>query len=272
MKLLFITATFLSTLTIHAQNIVSANFESDHEGFLFDESPIETAVNCGPWIGDNSSLSSTAFPFEASSNFLGFNMESGCGSYQSQWYTVSKKIYISKTVSDITISLDYNLHPDNLGWAPSAETGTLNLIFSEDVGMGAYHYEALPITNGWEKKVISIGNVTGDGDIYEGNYTLEFVLAYSAVGIDNISVDVGLEPNSVNEKEVEVDLFPNPTNGQLTVNADFDALEITNTLGETVYQQSSSFKHLNVANLPPGTYFMRVFKDSSISVQPFVKY
>jgi hypothetical protein len=68
-------------------------------------------------------------------------------------------------------------------------------------------------------------------------------------------------------------LFPNPVQTELTWTApvDFSAYTIVNALGQTVRQGTLTGASLDVADLPQGTYWIRLSDTTQSVVRPFVK-
>jgi len=65
-------------------------------------------------------------------------------------------------------------------------------------------------------------------------------------------VNLGVNPNTI---LAEGKVFPNPTNGQITIEIEnFQEAQLTNVLGETVKQMDTPTSDLS--ELPAGVYFL----------------
>jgi hypothetical protein len=75
--------------------------------------------------------------------------------------------------------------------------------------------------------------------------------------------DANLKMEYFNEKEILA--YPNPTNGNLTIeNCNFDRLEVINYLGEVCGQVVCNLNQIDIANLNDGLYSIVLYKDTSI--------
>ncbi len=100
-------------------------------------------------------------------------------------------------------------------------------------------------------------------------------LLYNSGTMNSCSV-VSLKENN---KSIEFELFPNPTNSLLTVLSDQFANSITNisisdVLGKVVLSTENKNAHqinLNVSELSDGVYFLKVTSEGKSSVKKFVK-
>ncbi len=93
----------------------------------------------------------------------------------------------------------------------------------------------------------------------------------------NITESVGIENLAVKEMQI----FPNPSDGIFEINFnkwnDFDSsLEITNLLGQTIYQddfqssKSISIKKIDLSNYPKGAYLVKISSKKSTMIQPII--
>jgi uncharacterized repeat protein (TIGR01451 family) len=116
------------------------------------------------------------------------------------------------------------------------------------------------------------------------------VAAYSRVGIYFDYNDVLMTNTVANTKGCpipadiatsakynEIAIFPNPTTSELTIKVMpgiFNALTITNTIGQQVLQQSmlQSQLRLNVDHLPKGVYYVTLKGEQGSEIRKFVKW
>jgi hypothetical protein len=65
------------------------------------------------------------------------------------------------------------------------------------------------------------------------------------------------------EEGAAIDIYPNPSQGEFVIRSSefmLDQIEISNVLGETVYEDKNINRNLYIANhkLPGGIYFLRI--------------
>jgi len=80
----------------------------------------------------------------------------------------------------------------------------------------------------------------------------------------------------VNEQEkAQLKVYPNPTVGQLTINNEqltINNIEIFDIFGKTHHLITSSSNHLiNIAHLPAGVYFVKIYTEIGIQTQKIIK-
>ncbi len=181
-------------------------------------------------------------------------------------YTTSS---IGAYFSDTIVSNVPNYHP--LPFTPqiinhaSNVFDTLNWTFVQ----GEY------LATGNESYLI-IGNFSNDANSPKviingsaGNYHYDFAYGY----IDDVSLTLNTltgTQNNITEQE-ELNVFPNPTDNNITVSItsanpkEIFTLKVTNTLSQTVYSESlkditGSFnKQIDLSALPKGTYFIELY-------------
>lgn len=73
--------------------------------------------------------------------------------------------------------------------------------------------------------------------------------------------------NTVNENCFKV--YPNPTNGVVTIDGDFDYLKIYNTMGKLMYR--GTYSCFDLQRMPKGTYFIVIVKDNVAKTIPVIK-
>jgi hypothetical protein len=163
---------------------------------------------------------------------------------------------------------------------------------------------AAPLPTSYSEKAFVIGNNVGSTQKFEGNitqfrmspsvlYTTNFVdtCAYSNtyfyaplnnlddshVIINGVSYHIYTDLSAMNpcssitsvstiERKENIEVFPNPSHGQITIRSPktISEIEIRNVLGQVVYTQkiSSNEASINTGELPRGIYFLKV--DGSI--------
>ncbi len=98
----------------------------------------------------------------------------------------------------------------------------------------------------------------------------EVVMTSTATNIIGLPSEVMHLTNSS-----KVDIYPNPVNELLTVNTtgNFNALTVSNTLGQVVVTGSFTNKHtvVNVRGLPAGMYYITLKGEDGVKVQKFEK-
>lgn len=71
------------------------------------------------------------------------------------------------------------------------------------------------------------------------------------------------------EKETFLKIYPNPTNGLLSVNTDFDKIEIYSLKGNNVYNTKTDT--INISHLAQGVYFVKIFLGDDIVTKKLIK-
>ena len=102
---------------------------------------------------------------------------------------------------------------------------------------------------------------------FTGSYQMEFEIERTII--------VGVEENDL----ISFNLFPNPSNGQMTIQGDFSNIDlknisITSILGATVDYKSLQLNHANeisidATNLPTGVYFINLRSEKSNTYKSF---
>ena len=69
------------------------------------------------------------------------------------------------------------------------------------------------------------------------------------------------------------DIYPNPTNDILTINAEFpiDKVEVVDIHGKTLLTEREGKKSINTSKLEPGVYIIRITSDGVSGGSRFVK-
>jgi hypothetical protein len=98
----------------------------------------------------------------------------------------------------------------------------------------------------------------------ESEWTAGVAVTIDETGICNIQAD-------------SFQIFPNPTNGELTVMSSeyrVQSIEIFNVIGQSVYSSTYPLVHsstLNISHLPTGIYFVRIQAEEGIVTKKVVK-
>jgi PKD repeat protein len=106
-----------------------------------------------------------------------------------------------------------------------------------------------------------------------GDYDVWFY-AYGPCNTDSIGFTVTIDDVSLTENELEVSIYPNPSNGQVYLkglNAG-TTVEVINILGEVIYanQTSGGTFAITTANLAQGAYFIRMKNASGETTRKLV--
>ena len=107
-----------------------------------------------------------------------------------------------------------------------------------------------------------------DGPTPAGTYTLGAVAVYDNCESEMVTVDVYYD--DINENEVVNNLYPNPTNDKVTIEAQgMNHITVANTLGQVVYDADVDADQieLNLGQYNAGMYLVRVSTVNGVSVQ-----
>ena len=100
-----------------------------------------------------------------------------------------------------------------------------------------------------------------------GNEVCESDYAMSADGSHNY---VHITTDGVSEKGSDVRVYPNPSHGQITIEAEgMNHLTVMNALGQTVYDAPTETDQtvLNLSQYGAGMYLMRINTEKGVSVK-----
>ena len=157
------------------------------------------------------------------------------------------------------------------------ETANLQVLVSTDGG------------NNWSAPVFDLCNYTNEGyanwelmpfvvdlSSYAGQSNVKLMFNYTGfygcqIMLDNVNL---LDLTGVNEiSEASVNVYPNPANNTLYVNAtsNISKIEVFNTLGQKVMTVSANDNHaqLNTSNLSKGMYMLKLHTDNGVVNQKF---
>ncbi len=110
-------------------------------------------------------------------------------------------------------------------------------------------------------------------DYEEHNYTVVYVDAdynISCVVEDENSIDYAAAPLGVDENEVINSIYPNPTSGDLHINATaMRHISVVNAMGQMVYNQDVNADEmvLNMAQFEAGVYMVNIITENGSSVK-----
>jgi hypothetical protein len=157
----------------------------------------------------------------------------------------------------------------NPGDSTAADTGLNMPVYQHVYKYPGTHIVTLSI---WFTKYPIIAHYGGGGSNRDGGIKQYDLSTYK------ITVDVGKPTGitTINNPNAEFKLFPNPNNGtfKIAINGiegSQDAqLEITNLLGEVVYQTATNSvngriqQDINLQNISAGTYFVRIITANKV--------
>ena len=185
--------------------------------------------------------------------------------------------YEPVTEEDIVFSGPWTIPADYDGWitidfdTPFAYNGTNNLLIavdenSADYAIRYFRYTDTPNTvlsycsDIWNLNPYDLGSFVGPKEVSHYRANIKLVFGGS----------VGIDEGSVNALSV----YPNPNNGQFSLNLPEEDCEIVifNSLGQQVYsQQAKGMTALNLEGLNDGVYFVTVKSSNAVSTFKFVK-
>ena len=183
------------------------------------------------------------------------------------------------------------LHPDNWLITPAIaipENGaTLKWwVAAQDASYPADHYEVMISTTGtsisnftsvfnetlstnvWNERTVNLNNYAGQ-NIYvafvHNNCTDEFLMK-----LDDISVT---EPTGINDFDNNVNVYPNPANNVINVNANsnINTVEVFNMMGQQVaaFDANDTNVQINTTALSNGMYMMKITTENGVINQKF---
>ena len=154
--------------------------------------------------------------------------------------------------------------------------------------------------------IIPFDTTVNIGQLTAGNYfvryrgiidtnTVDTIYCFTVpnfIPYDSVGVNISVLPTGIAslKLENEINIFPNPTSGQLTISSSsaeglirpggqfpINEIEIYNSLGRIVHTQATLNDHsafqttIDVSKLPSGIYFVKVTAGEKILVGKFIK-
>jgi len=107
-------------------------------------------------------------------------------------------------------------------------------------------------------------------DSYKGEVTLTAIPTaecYTSEGLLTINVK---NSTGINESGVSASLYPNPTNGNVTIETEgLQRLTVVNELGQVVYdaEVSNDTEMLNMSQFGTGVYMIRIYTENGMGVK-----
>jgi hypothetical protein len=99
----------------------------------------------------------------------------------------------------------------------------------------------------------------------------------SAIVTQSVSKCTGLE-STINDKQLGINVYPNPTNGTLNIdseilNGESTTITLTNTLGQIVLNETISTQHasFNISNFMPGFYILKYENKGAVKTMRLIK-
>ena len=155
-----------------------------------------------------------------------------------------------------TYAITVNIDPANGGTVTGANT---------------YNYGEMVTLTVTPAENYVFANWTENGAVISENATYTFQALCDRTLVAHLEYSDGVSENGSNM----VVLYPNPVSDMLTVEATeaIDNIEIFNITGAKVFSQTGcdSMVEINTANLPAGTYIIRMMTQSAVEVRRFVK-
>ncbi len=133
-----------------------------------------------------------------------------------------------------------------------------------------------------EKDESQYKNFTVDVSSFAGNGNVDFKFSYISnlggyIYLDDVLVNNSpVSVRNVEKLQTKVDVFPNPTNGNISVTlgeGNISNLQVFNLLGQQVMETAGSKatqQTINVAHLAKGTYLLLINVDGKQAQQKFV--
>lgn len=182
--------------------------------------------------------------------FLGFHHRSNVGAYA----VVIDNITVTNTIWAGTASETVHYHVYR-----SFDGSNYDLIGYADGDAVSYDDNDIQSVNCYYR-VTAINTMPG-------NETCESDYAMSANGNHNY---VHVTTDGVNEQNSGLQVYPNPTHGQVTIEAQaISRVMVMNALGQTVYDETTDGNQtlLNLSQYGSGVYLVRVYSEKGVSVR-----
>ena len=170
--------------------------------------------------------------------------------------TINVEPYVAQPEISGDTELDVRLTP----------TSTYTITNDVEVGYGIEPEEAGALQHSVDNKTVVV--------TWNENYKGEAILTATPSaecnnGGNSLTINVKNSTN-VNEFGVKANLYPNPTNGNVTVEADdLQRLTVVNELGQVVYdaEVNNDTETLNMSQFGVGIYMVRIYTRNGMSVK-----
>ena len=135
------------------------------------------------------------------------------------------------------------------------------------VGIGSYKWflEGVAISDAMSQTFTPVQN---------GNYSVMITDINGCKGTSPVFsvTNLGLNDNSINKK---INIYPNPTTGMVTItnqdNLAIDKIEIVDTLGKIVSEETSNTSQIDISKFSKGIYILKIHSGKSVFQKKIVK-
>ena len=206
------------------------------------------------------------------------------------WYSISEDDGVSwnEPVNPSSLNSTEKEHQPFLHFDQQKEVWFLYYsAVDEESGKLAIFRKEQSAENNWDnweeaELVISAGNSAGIGEpTLTQNGDLSFVVVYEDPELNSIYDRFDSDPwmaerkdfsNLSSEKESQIQLYPNPAKDllHLKTQKSIERLQILNSTGQVVHQQTQDFSQIQIDHLPAGFYHLKLISDEVMTL-PFVK-
>lgn len=160
----------------------------------------------------------------------------------------------------------------NLVWAIPIDTGSQSFIEPQSISIDAYNH--LYITGYYRGSPdfdpSSNPNILGN-NIGQNIFVLKIGLEEIILGANPIIPD---DTTGIKELKLEyVSIYPNPSKNELFINSnqEFNQILIINSTGRIIRDIKNKTEFINVSNLLPGIYFIKLIGDNETITRKFIK-
>lgn len=271
MKHLFFTTLILSfTVTFACGQIHTLPYLQDFEGGTFlpqdwqafgsnANAAWEHSTTVGAYGNSSGSAYFDNFTTDLSGNFYGMRAVT-IDLFATTWPVLTFDVaYARKSANN----------SDRLGiwYSLNGTTGWMNVMSFQDATLTTAPDQATyftPLNSQWDSITIDLTAFAGTPMIrfaFENNCDFGNVMY-----IDNVHFyDKGFPTGITDNEKSSFDLYPNPTNGFVTIRmapSDYSEIQIFNIIGQQFYDfditQNSGNQMLDLSNLPEGVYFISI--------------
>ncbi len=192
---------------------------------------------------------------------------------EGQWQTLAgtyTDTLIGVLYCDSIVITDLTINTNPIVTITGADTILSNEFTTLDAGAG---FESYTWNNSSSDQTLTVdGYVVGVGS---HTYTVEVEGANGCTATDSIVVVVDLYNNINNIAETEVKIYPNPNNGEFTIEANNVKVNIVDSKGVVVYVNqfsNNSVENINLTNLSKGIYFVKIISSEFIKTKKILIY